>query len=116
MQTPAASKSLTRSGLLAAARVLPWRYAEPGGEIAPRFEHARVRYTSCDHRGDELADAWNLIEQPAHLTLRMGAGDCVLQIVDRLVEPLKMQGQNLHGRPGGGRKRRITFGQLKQLV
>jgi hypothetical protein len=36
--------------LLAAARVLPRREAEPGGEIASRLEHARVRHAGCDHR------------------------------------------------------------------
>ena len=38
------------------------------------------------------------------------------EIVDRFVEPLKSLGQNLNGRFGGVRKRRVTFGQLKQLV
>ena len=45
-----------------------------------------------------------------HLILRMGAGDFLLQIVDRFVEPLKSLGQNLHARLGGVRKRRIAFG------
>jgi len=46
----------------------------------------------------------------------MGAGDFLLQIVDRFVEPLKSLSQNLNARPGGVRKRGITFGQIEQLV
>jgi hypothetical protein len=46
------------------------------------------------------------------LALRMGANDLGFEIVDRLVEPIKRLGQNLHARPGGVRKRRIFFGQF----
>ena len=46
----------------------------------------------------------------------MGAGDFLLQIVDRFVEPLESLSQDLHARLGGGRKRRITFAQIEQLV
>src|SRR5208283_4647006 len=113
---PVALLGYASERLLAAARVLPRREAEKGGKIASRFEHARVRHAGCDHRSDELPDAGNLVQQPAHLILCMGAGDFLLQIVDRFVEPLKSLSQNLNARPGGVRKRGITFGQIEQLV
>ena len=46
----------------------------------------------------------------------MGVGNFVLQIVDRFVESNKSLGKNLYARPGGVRKRRVTFDEIKQLV
>ena len=46
----------------------------------------------------------------------MGGGDFAFQTVERLVEVFNLARQNLRGRPGGGRKCRITFGQLDKLV
>ena len=118
-QFPDISVALLGDGpecLLAATRILARRQAEPGGEIAPRFEHVRIRHAGRDHRGDDLPDARNRIEQPANLALPMGAGNFVLQIIDRFVETLELLGQNLHDCSGGVRKRRVTFRQLEQWI
>ena len=70
----------------------------------------------CDCRGDKLSDAGNFNEQAAHRAACMGGGDFAFQTVERLVEVFNLARQNLRGRHGGGRKCRITFGQLDKLV
>jgi hypothetical protein len=102
--------------LLTAARVLTWRQAQPGGKIAPRFKNVRVRRAGGYHRGYELPNARNLVEQAAHLVLGMRAGNFAFQFKDRRVETFKLAGQNAHDRLGGAWKRRFAFGQPEQFI